>query len=241
MPLETHACAYVGLRTSILRLIYAKNMLGVWRDEAHGLVNGKRPGADEEDEEEPTALTDPSLPGQESDQAEYASSSSHAATRPPSSVDGEGDDDFETDTAAMDAGAKFNAQQTDSVHVTAGGPHALNRNEGATSETTSSRSVPDPDDDDLWYQIHGADNPAPRVSKHADVDDPDMWAMVGEELNSVVPSGVPGAKRMSDEEEEWNMVDEMEQNGDTTSARIPPPAGVSSVEEDCDDMYMDGS
>ncbi|KAJ7452353.1 replication fork protection component Swi3-domain-containing protein [Mycena galericulata] len=145
------------------------NMLGTWRDEAHGIVKDKTPGEDDDGEAEPTEPTDPSTPGPDSDQAHYASSSS-AATRPPSSIEGEGDlndaSDFDAhSTAAMDATAIMNARRA------------------ASAQLTPPRS----DEDD----------------------------------------------------EGWNAMDQMEDSKKSTPA--PQPRMVSSVEEDADDMYIEGS
>ncbi|KAJ7449863.1 replication fork protection component Swi3-domain-containing protein [Mycena latifolia] len=189
------------------------NMLGVWRDEAHGIVNGKKPGEDDENDGVIDLTADPSIPGPESDEADYASSSSHAATRPPSSAEEEGDfNDFEFDPAAMDASAMINAQQTDSDMEYATSV-ARNEDDAVVSDTTASRGA-------------------------AEEDDEDMWALVDEAMNAPGPKTV-ARDALSDEEEGWNMMDEM--SSAAPPAPMPQPKVVSSVEEDYEDMYMNGS
>ncbi|KAJ7774893.1 replication fork protection component Swi3-domain-containing protein [Mycena metata] len=111
------------------------NNLSIWRDEAHGLVNGRKP--DEGEDNDVTDLTDQSIPGPDSDQADYASSSTHAATRPPSSD--EGDSEFnDVDVSTMDAAAKFNAQQAAGA---------------ASNSRPPSPTRPEDDDDALWATV----------------------------------------------------------------------------------------
>ncbi|KAJ7709852.1 replication fork protection component Swi3-domain-containing protein [Mycena rosella] len=219
------------------------NMLGQWRDEAHGIVNGKKPGEEDEDDGGGASFTvDSSLPGPDSDQADYASSSSHAATRPPSSVEGDGDEDeVEFDAAAMDASARLNAQQTDSDMDDA-------TRDTAFSDADASRGMTDEDDEQLlWQELHeaGPSKPAHVPAHTNEEDDEDLWALVEEATNATVPKPtvptvlVVAQDPPSDEEEGWNMVNELD-----TSAAAPVPLQpklVSSVEEDYEDMYMDGS
>ncbi|KAJ6596947.1 replication fork protection component Swi3-domain-containing protein [Mycena vulgaris] len=229
------------------------NMLGVWRDEAHGVLKGKKPGDDDDDDEEGGVidLTDRSVPGPDSDQADYASSSSHAATRPPSSAEEDGDVngfDFDADMAAMDASARRNAQQTDS-DMDEGQPVTGNEPDPDNLDATVSRRVTENEDEEaIWQELHGRVNPPPasHVSHATQEDDEELWDIVDQAMKGDGPDPTPYAARVvardapSDEEEEgWNMVDEMTQGGATATA--PQPKMVSTVEENYEDMYIDGS
>ncbi|KAJ7097877.1 replication fork protection component Swi3-domain-containing protein [Mycena belliarum] len=190
------------------------NMLGVWRDEAHGVVTGKQHEADEDDSAVIDLTANPSVPGPDSDQADYASSSSHAATRPPSS--GEDCDDF--DSVAMDANARVNAQQTD-------------------SDATASRGATE-DDNAARQELHAES--APSVASQADQEeDEEMWALVDEvTAAAAVRTTAPTRKavvsdKTSDEEEGWHLVDEL-----ARVASVPQSKGMSSPQKDVEESTL---
>lgn len=139
-------------------------------------------------------------------------------------MDGVGDSDdvgSETDLAAMDAVAKTNARQPDS----SGGqrvvgptqPMPENEEDAAILDAENQMSTVSREDDEEeafmeWEETHGADAEKPAPR------DEETW-----------------------DDEAWNALDDM--SGSTKSATMPAPQPkvVSSVEEDSEDMYMDGS
>ncbi|KAJ7172425.1 replication fork protection component Swi3-domain-containing protein [Mycena filopes] len=186
------------------------NNLSTWRDQAHGLVNGHK--ADEEGDADVTDLTDKSLLPPDSDHAEYASSSTPAATRPPTSDEGESEFnevDFDADLAAMDATAKTNAQQMrqmqamsdkDEDAVIQDAENSLSASNGRPDASAASAS-----------RLH---TPGPPGEE----DDEAVWALVDQVVNASNTTAAANPPRNQDDEDDWNMLDEMDE-----------------------DMYMDGS
>ncbi|KAJ7046835.1 replication fork protection component Swi3-domain-containing protein [Mycena alexandri] len=217
------------------------NNLSTWRDEAHGLVNGRKP--DEEEDNDLTDLTDKSIPGPDSDQADYASSSTHAATRPPSSDEGDSefnDASFDADISTMDATAKFNAQQVRQAQSTSDNDQDAAIQDVENSRTASSSGGLD-DDEEAWQEAEAADaapNSRPPAPARPEDDDDELWATVDAGVNASATSTTPvpttHVPPPRDDEEDWNMVDEMDAE---PYVPAPPPPPI----EEHEDMYMDGS
>ncbi|KAJ7343433.1 replication fork protection component Swi3-domain-containing protein [Mycena albidolilacea] len=183
------------------------NQLSQWRDEAHGIT--RENAEDDEEDRALVDLTDHSNPAPDSDQADYASSSSHEATRPPSSVDGDDDADM---VAAMDAAAKLNAQQS-----------SINRapdDEDIQAAAKARTQAPVDDDDEFWDVVDAVNGaavpsmpvPSMPVPKHALEDDLDEdWDAV-DAMNgaAAIPTPVPQHTPKDDlDEEEWDALDAM--------------------------------
>ncbi|KAJ7632674.1 Swi3-domain-containing protein [Roridomyces roridus] len=206
------------------------NQLSTWRDEAHGVFPGEQP--EEEEEGDSGAQTQA---GAESDHAEYASSSSHAATVPPSSPNPDASSDF--DTNAMDAAARKNAHQSQS--------HSAPRASASDTATL--------DDEDIYWAEEKGDNdngneddwgaldqvelqqnlvvpPAPPPRQ----DDEDEWAAMDEFEQTLPPAPPTAPPTRQEDEDEWDAVDSLPPAQD---AMIPPKP--KPVDED--DMYIDGS
>ncbi|KAJ6630859.1 replication fork protection component Swi3-domain-containing protein, partial [Mycena sp. CBHHK59/15] len=232
------------------------NMLSVWRDEAHG-ISGKAPGENDEHEHDAMIdLTEPSVPAStpDSDQADYASSSSHAPTRPPSSSEGGYDDDI--DEVDFDEIMRAGMRESGSRQAEADGA-------GPQPIQVSRRSAPirvvdtaEDDEEALWAQMHGADADAPASSRPAPApapsrpapapaqeDDEEMWNLVNEMNGEPVPSARPTAVPVpqNDDDMGWDMWDEMDAVQTKSTAPAPQARVISTVEEDYEDMYIDGS
>ncbi|KAF8212184.1 replication fork protection component Swi3-domain-containing protein [Mycena galopus ATCC 62051] len=186
-----------------------------------------------EDEEDSSLidLTDTSNPAPDSDQADYASSSSHEATRPPSSVDGdarassvEGDHDFSFDAgmqAAMDATAKLNSRQPASSIRAQDMDDEDIEAEAAAAEMEAAKAarpqVPRDEDDDFWDIVDtvAMDTATKQtisampVSQHKPTDDEDEdWAA----LDSAPAVSAPQHTR-ADDADEWDALDAMAVDG----------------------------
>ncbi|KAJ7235455.1 replication fork protection component Swi3-domain-containing protein [Mycena haematopus] len=156
------------------------NQLRQWRDEAHGIADEKTVEAEDRGLID---LTDDSNPAPDSDQADYASSSSHEAIRPPSSVDGDArassvERNFNDVRmrAAMDAAAKLNSRQP------------------FIGRSTSGRAV-----DDESREAEAAKEQCPAVV----ADDNDGSCDVVNAMDRAATESI------SDLEEEWGVLDAM--------------------------------
>ncbi|KAJ7111567.1 replication fork protection component Swi3-domain-containing protein [Mycena crocata] len=202
------------------------NQLGIWRDEAHGIVNGEKPGEDEEDNGL-IDLTDTSIPGPDSDQADYASSSSHAATRPPSSIEGD-DSDVEPDAdlaAQMDAAARMNARQADDQPAR----ERPMPSQGGTAHPQAV-VVQGNEEDDMWDVVDQMTNEpstvAPQKYTSFDDEEEENWNLLDQ-----MGTAVPKPATPDDDEENWNLLDEMDSS--TIPVIVPPHAQ--------NEMNIDGS
>ncbi|KAF7338254.1 Chromosome segregation in meiosis protein [Mycena venus] len=192
----------------------------------------RRPGEDEEGRD-PIDLTDDSNPAPDSDQADYASSSSHEATRPPSSVDGDGDArsssvdrDFneETDIAAMDAAAKFNAREA-----------SMGRQQQTEPTEPPSSAA----------QFSGTAAPSGEDGYDNDQDiEAEIAAAEAAELEAKLAEARPPVA-VDDEEYFWGILEETASNPPTSTARsIPKRVAEDDLGEDweaLDAMDVDGN
>ncbi|KAL0566444.1 chromosome segregation in meiosis-related protein [Marasmius crinis-equi] len=219
----------------IEKLCHSKRMrvaLSSFRDEYHGKKPTQNDDDEEEGEEEEGAATDAGA-GNESERAEYASSSPAPNTRPPSSPEPSGPSDDEAFDAAFEELQNLQSGSTSSV---------------APPPSTSANDSMDVDDDELWKAF---DEPIPNFEEPSntnsdfpdhdmgDLEDEDLWDMVRENEESTSTSkGDGGAGKPST------------QNENPEGAQPPPAAGAaqgsntetrrkSTVEEDWDDMYLD--
>ncbi|KAJ7285779.1 replication fork protection component Swi3-domain-containing protein [Mycena rebaudengoi] len=145
------------------------NQLSEWRDKAHGTVNGKRP----EELDEHGDVVDLTDRAPESDQADYASSSTHAATRPPSSSEGEddvGQDDF-----------------TEPMPVATINQRGARSPEASAPQPTAHSQPPDEDEDmfddiseDFVNALDEMDGPIGPGTTPPEEEDEDMWNLANE-------------------------------------------------------------
>ncbi|KAJ7774543.1 replication fork protection component Swi3-domain-containing protein [Mycena maculata] len=201
------------------------NMLGTWRDNAHGIVTGEKSGENED-------ATDPPVPGADSDQADYASSSSHAATRPPSSADGDDESDFDAGARAMDANGRANAQQVDEQELIEGlpQPQTLSEEDAAIVEAEKERSTAN-EAQATRQQQHAADDPLD------DLDDEYLWNKAGGDKSRASVTAPPPLGEYDEDEEAWDAMADIEEAA--AALVVPQPRPV--YEGDSEDMYIPGS
>ncbi|KAJ6502488.1 replication fork protection component Swi3-domain-containing protein [Mycena sanguinolenta] len=214
------------------KLCHSKHMhsrLSGWRDEARGV-------ADEGEDQDRglVDLTDDSIPAADSDQADYASSSSHEATRPPSSVDGDArassvDHDFNDDpdlVAAMDAAGKLNSRQRFMG--------------GSTSRSTV--------EDESWAAEAELEAAKESQSQVVPDDEDELWSMVDTDtMNTAATATVPQQRDPEEDDEGWAAMDAM--NEEVTAktvpvVSVPQHAPSDDFDEDwdaLDAMAVDGS
>ena len=215
--------------------------LSVWRDEAHGLVNGKKVADDEanepSDEEAQQNVTSISRPSSSSARAEHASSSS--PSRPPSSAtEIDDEDDFDID-AVLREEVERSARERG-----AGGQSQDQKNKGK-----GKMIVADEDEyDTMWNKMDPIFNaPASTESSIAKGGSGDedlaMWDAVDalEEEGSAAHMKPVVSQSPSDVDEDmWDVVKEME---DAPVANPPPATEVSIAapsqdDDDWEDMYV---
>jgi replication fork protection complex subunit Csm3/Swi3 len=230
-----------------LILMFLQVSLSVWRDEAHGLIHGKKVEDDQTIELDDGDRKDETVNLRSSSgsvRAEYASSSSPPQTRPPSS-EVEDDDDFDID-AVIRAEVERNARKRAEAGEE---PDHLDKGKGKMV-------VADEDEyDALWNEM----DPIPSVPASVESsmvaggsgdDDMVIWDAVDAlEKDSSAPTKPPTTYHVDDDEDMWDVVQEME-NAPTTKA---PPIVETSTEnttvvdqpppsqdddDDWEDMYV---
>ncbi|KAF9242124.1 replication fork protection component Swi3-domain-containing protein [Melanogaster broomeanus] len=213
------------------KLCHSKRMqvrLSVWRDEAKGLVNGRQP----DDDPDVIDLTEPTLVGTEDDkepenhQPTSDGASSRAPSLPPASSDAE-DDDFDIDAiirAEEDRLATLRA-------TTSGSGSAQTSPTPKPPAKASYRENPDAnavdiDEAALWDDLDPFDGPQP--------------------LSNPPQSTTPSSAAPDEEEDMWDVVNEIERGEKRQPARnhIPISSTASSGntsratnDDDWDEMY----
>ncbi|KAH0583820.1 hypothetical protein H2248_009419 [Termitomyces sp. 'cryptogamus'] len=197
----------------IEKLCHSKRMhvaLGVWRDEEHGLINGRKP----EDDDEVIDLTEihhgdatlqsgssrASSPA--SNGAAYASSSSRLPSRPPSSTSGLDDDDFDIDAVIHEEEERL-AKESNSFDPTKITLNIENR--------TKRNIVTGDDDAAMWEALDS------------------MQGAASETMQAVTPSSKGG-----EDDAMWNEIDTLQ---DATKSTHPPP--VQDEDEDMWDVLRE--
>ncbi|KAG5645243.1 hypothetical protein DXG03_006660 [Asterophora parasitica] len=236
------------------KLCHSKRMnvaLSVWRDEAKGLINGRKPEEDDDLTEnmEETEIRDPETGSSRgsspvSGGAAYASSSSCPPSRPPSSG-AELDDDFDID-------AVIRAEEERQAREAAGSsPSVAPTN--AAEKGKAKAVVSDDEDESMWDVIDamGTFPPtqAPSTTTTRMDDDDAMW----DELHTLEASTVtvsaptkppPVQQPMNEDEDMWDVVREVENDAGAqkpqptpmpAAAAAPPPLPVSTTQEDEDE------
>lgn len=214
--------------------------LSVWRDEAHGVVHDKNVEGDEGIEnirEDVKDETPASRPSSGSARADYASSSSPAPSRPPSSGTEIDFDDFDIDAVIreeVERNARERARQ-EQDHVGKGKGKMI---------------VTDENDDAMWNEM----DPIPDVPTSGESSitvtggsgDDDMWDAVDaiEERSSTLKSLVADK-----DEDMWDVVKEMENAPaaielaatsltESTTAAAQPSSSLNNDDDDWEDMYV---
>lgn len=193
--------------------------MSVWRDEFKGTANGKNSA----DDPDVIDLTEPTLVGTEDDGDDKESENpqlknDHASSRtpslPPASSEAD-DDEFDIDAvirAEEERLAALRATKTDS-----GSPHA------SLSPTltgkASSRNGPD--------------------ANAMDVDEASLWDAFDEPQTLLDPpqSTIPSSAPVGDDEDMWNIVDEMEQGEQSQAAKIQIPVSGVNVTPSLDSTH----
>ncbi|KAF8077900.1 hypothetical protein FPV67DRAFT_1662683 [Lyophyllum atratum] len=242
------------------KLCHSKRMhvsLSVWRDEAHGLVNGRKPHDDDDDEiidltENPGG--DPTTSKNESsrasspvsDGAADASSSSHPPSHPPSSgAEMDDDDDFDIDAVIRDEEARVAKERAASQASDTLTNFTTNRDKGKGR-------LDDDDDTAMWEALDAMQDNVSHAAQFASTvprmdEDETMW----DELDalqdgalSVTAPVKPSSGDLDEDEDMWDVVRELE--ADATGVHDPRPpttttemsevtAAVSTTQQDDDD------
>ncbi|KAF8550446.1 Swi3-domain-containing protein [Imleria badia] len=199
------------------KLCHSKRMqvrLSVWRDEFKGITNGKKMI----DDPDVIDLTEPTLVGTEDDgndkepenlQIESDRASSHTPSLPPASSEVD-DDDFDIDAvirAEEERLATLRGAKADF-----GSPHTSPS--PTLPEKAPSRSVPETN------------------ANAMDVDEASLWDAFDDTptLFEPPPSGPPSSVPAGDDEDMWNILDEMEQGERSKPATTQiPVSGVNLI------------
>ncbi|KAH7889223.1 replication fork protection component Swi3-domain-containing protein [Phlebopus sp. FC_14] len=194
----------------IEKLCHSKRMqvrLSVWRDEAKGIVNGKKPG--EDDDADIIDLTEPTIVGTGSGDEEKEdqprrtrrdSESSPTPSLPPSSS--EPDDDFD-----IDAVIRAEEERRAASSASAAAPKSPSPGPAATAKA-SYREDPD--------------------AHEMDVDEAAMWDDLDALENAPPPlqpprNAAPSSASKDNDEDMWDIVNEIEGSGQT---RKKPAVGM---------------
>ncbi|KAG6898376.1 hypothetical protein C0992_009051 [Termitomyces sp. T32_za158] len=217
----------------IEKLCHSKRMhvaLGVWRDDMHGLVNGRNPEDDEvidltEDPRgDPTPQSGSSRASSPvSNGAAYASSSSHLPSRPPSSASELDDDDFDIDAIIREEEERLARERNSS---------------GPTTSTTGDHenTVADGDDADMWEALDSMQGAASQVTTaHSKAgEDEAMLDEIGMLQDAERPAHLSVVR--DEDEDMWDVLREME-NDDSARKRKSPPA-ARDHDDDWDSVYV---
>jgi replication fork protection complex subunit Csm3/Swi3 len=223
--------------------------LSVWRDEAHGLIHGKKVEDDEtielDDEGAQIHVKDETLNSRSSSgsvRAEYASSSSPPQAQPPSS-EVEDDDDFDIDAVIREEVERNARKRAEAGEE----PDHLNKGKGKMV-------VADEDEyDALWNSTDlipsvPASVESSLVGGEIGDDDMTMWDAVDAlEERSSAPMKPPTTHHVDDDEDMWDVVQDMENvpiakiveatnTENTTVVDQPPPP--QNDDDDWEDMYV---
>ncbi|KAG6907359.1 hypothetical protein DXG01_009243 [Tephrocybe rancida] len=231
------------------KLCHSKRMhvaLSVWRDEAHGLVNGRQPEDDgeiidltENPDGAPAAHSASSRASSPvSGGAAYASSSSRPGSRPPSSgSELDDDDDFDIDAIIRDEEARL-ARERGVPGSTVDPPQI--------GDKGKSVSVEDDDDAAMWETLdsaHGtiSQTTQPLAAASGMDEDDAMWDELDALQSGVQPVHSPPA-RDDEDQDMWDAVQELED--DTRTAKGADAAVVALIpqidpfaEDDWDSVY----
>ncbi|KAF8843649.1 Swi3-domain-containing protein [Paxillus ammoniavirescens] len=199
------------------KLCHSKRMqvrLSVWRDEAKGLVNGRKL----DDDPDVIDLTDPTLIGTEDDgmngketehnQSKTDRAPSRTPSLPPSS-DAEYDD--------FDIEAEIRAEEERRVAA----QHATMSGSGS-AQTLRSSPTPEPPAKVLYRENPG--------TNAMDIDEAELWDAFNDPQppfnppQSMTPSAAP-----DDDEDMWDIVNELEGGGQSKPAKKQIPILISSV------------
>lgn len=231
--------------------------MSVWRDEAHGRVNGNQDPEDDEDIDltENDAPDGPrgsssgnrSAPG--SDGAEYASSSSRPPSQPPSSgPEPDDDDDFD-----LDAIFRAEDERRAKEKLEADGGMDLGDEDEHGDRTRGKEKTPATlaDDDAMWDELDAledAPKPVQATSTNTGVDDDQaMWDELDQIQEAAKRTKADAAspketQNMDNDEDMWDIVNEQESTASTTTAAAAasvsdPPAPIQD-DYDIEDMYI---
>ncbi|KAI0093695.1 replication fork protection component Swi3-domain-containing protein [Irpex rosettiformis] len=236
----------------IERLCHSKRMqnhLGMWRDAAKGLVNGRRPEdleplgdpADSDSDESDREQEQPTIPDIS---ASANARSSSPPTRPPSSASERpssaapnGDDDFDIDEMIREDEERQRREEI----ARAGNSNSMSHN---APQPGPSRAPPqaEPDEDqEMWEQLDGGVDdemtiqPPPQNQRRGDdVEDEEMWDLVREMEESTTTPSVP--KATTAVSVPGNTDPEIATAQESTQAQKPPPPATN--DEGWDEMYL---
>ncbi|KAG6874193.1 hypothetical protein C0995_003739 [Termitomyces sp. Mi166 len=222
------------------KLCHSKRMhiaLSVWRDEARGLINGRKPEDDEVVDLTENSHGDPTLQSGSSrasspasNGAAYASSSSRPPSRPPSSgSELDDDDDFDIDAVIREEEERLARERNSSVPT--------NTTLIIGDQTTKRNIAVDDDDAAMWEAVDSMQGAASQTSQgiipHLKVDDDAMWEEI-DALQKAAESTHPPPVRDEDEDM-WDVLREMENDDLAHKPQSRPIA--PDPENDWDSVY----
>ncbi|KAG6845325.1 hypothetical protein H0H87_010782 [Tephrocybe sp. NHM501043] len=234
------------------KLCHSKRMnvsLSVWRDQAHGLVNGRQPEDDidvidltKNPGDDPTTKSMPSEASSPmSNGAAYASSSSRPPSRPPSSGSEMDDDDFDIDAVIRDEEERLAKEKSFSNPTTI---LASIENKGFSDKSRDDTAGEDDDDLAMWEALDLMEGTMPQITYPLTTpsrldEDNAMW----DELDALQSAPHPALQPpvQDDDEDMWDVVREMET--DTTVPKTLPPVTAPKPqpnpipEDDWDSVY----
>ncbi|GLB34906.1 putative swi3-domain-containing protein [Lyophyllum shimeji] len=232
------------------KLCHSKRMhvaLSVWRDEAHGLVNGHRPDDDEEIidlteipeiQRGPSAaeVSSPRASSPVSDGAAYASSSSRPPSRPPSSgTDMDDDDDFDIDAVIRDEEERVARERAAS--------------QASATPANGRRDLIHEDDDmAMWEALDSTrenkSHAAPSTTTVSRMEEDAMWDELDALQDGVSASAKQSAQNLDEDEDMWDVVREMESNATAakdsstaTTGDLPAVAAAAIRSQQDDDDW----
>ncbi|KAG6851018.1 hypothetical protein H0H93_004505 [Arthromyces matolae] len=224
------------------KLCHSKRMhvaLSVWRDDFHGLVNGRQPEVDDEiidltenaESTEPNRARSSRASSPASDGAAYATSSSHPPSRPPSSASELDDDDFDIDAVIREEELRLERERL-------GQPKKAAAN--LNSKENLGQKQPGADDDDtaMWNALDSMEGPASKSESHTvqttTGDDDAMW----DEIDAVQTGPEQISAHVRDEDEDmWDVLQEMEAENAGSENPHPAPVNTSNLDDDWDSVY----
>ncbi|KAF5381090.1 hypothetical protein D9615_003997 [Tricholomella constricta] len=220
------------------KLCHSRRMnvaLSVWKDEANGLINGRKPEDDEvidltDNPQENANITNNGssrASSPVSDGAAYASSSSHPPSRPPSSgTELDDTDDFDIDAVIRDEEERVARERPAS--------EASAAPQKPGDEGKAKPIVDDDEDESMWDALDAMQNPPQPITTPSRMDDDDaMWDELDalEASVSTVPvPEKPPVHHLDEDENMWDVVREIE-NNDSMAVQNPRPTRIESTPE----------
>ncbi|KAH7914681.1 replication fork protection component Swi3-domain-containing protein [Hygrophoropsis aurantiaca] len=198
------------------KLCHSKRMhvaLSVWRDEANGLVNGKKPGYDEDDVIDLTSGPEEGLDAPRSD-AEEKNASSGPASLPPSSEAEDDYDDFDIDAVIREEEQRLAVMRA--ANASEPTPQTTSKGTYRSQPTTDSMDI---DEDAMWDDLEAFNKSSPPSAPQIDGTRTSEKSVTHDQ-----------------DEDMWDVVRELEDNETSSTVSIGDTTRATN-DEGWDDMY----